>query len=139
MLQLPPGAMSPHGSAMPTDDIDNDQMSTSSNDIEVLLSETLFQPPVYTIQSQHMKTRVLHFQQEWFQKFKWLHYAPSLKGVLCFICCKAEKLHMVDLANKRDPAFIFNGFRNWKKALESFRLTTFLLFRCKGGSHLNQR
>jgi hypothetical protein len=89
-----------------------------------LLSDGPFQPQVNTIRPQHlgrMKTRVLHFQRGWFQKYKWLHYVPSLQGVPCFTCAKADRLHLVDLANKRDPAFITNGFRNWKKALERFR------------------
>lgn len=102
----------------------NDQEPTSSHEIDLLLSNAPFQPPVDTIEPQrlgHNKTRVLHFQQRWFQKYKWLHYVPSLQGVLCFTCAKAEKLKLVDLANKRDPAFIVNGFRNWKKSLECFR------------------
>jgi hypothetical protein len=104
-------------------DVENEQAATSS-DADLLLSDGPFQPQVNTIRPQHlgrMKTRVLHFQRGWFQKYKWLHYVPSLQGVPCFTCAKADRLHLVDLANKRDPAFITNGFRNWKKALERFR------------------
>ena len=90
------------------------------------LSDIPFQPPVSAIQPQHrgegdMKKHILYFQQSWFTRYKWLHYVPVLQGVLCFTCAKAEKLKMVDLANKRDPCFIISGFRNWKKALESFQ------------------
>lgn len=103
--------------------MENEQAATSS-DADLLLSDGPFQPQVNTIRPQHlgrMKTRVLHFQRGWFQKYKWLHYVPSLQGVPCFTCAKADRLHLVHLANKRDPAFITNGFRNWKKALERFR------------------
>ena len=126
--QPPPTETTPmHGSTNPiqeSHDTDDDQKSTSSYEIDILLSDAPFQPATKNIEPQHVghvKKRVLHFQQGWFQKFQWLHYVPSLQGVLCFTCAKADTLHMVDLANKRDPAFIINGFRNWKKALESFR------------------
>lgn len=106
---------------------DSDQVSASScesSESDMLSSDSAFQPAVNIIPSQylgHVKTRILHFQQGWFQKFKWLHYLSSLQDVLCFTCAKAEKLNMIDLATKRDPAFITNGFRNWKKALEIFQ------------------
>jgi len=116
----------------PPDDIaepghESDRVSAStceSSESDILSSDSPFQPPVNIIPPQHLghvKTRVLHFQQGWFQKYKWLHYVPSLQGVLCFTCAKAEKLNMIDLATKRDAAFISNGFRNWKKALETFQ------------------
>lgn len=98
-------------------DTDCEQASTSSfgTDVMLSLSDTPFQPSVSSaIQPQHlgqsnndMKKCILHIQESWFARNKWLHYVPWLQGVLWFVCAKAEKLKMVD---KRDPSFIVN---NW--------------------------
>ena len=68
------------------------------------------------------KPKSLHFQQGWFERYKWLHYVPLLERVVCFTCAKAEALHLIELvATKRETAFVSAGFSNWKKALIYFR------------------
>lgn len=70
--------------------------------------------------TQTLSTKTLLFQEKWFREYSWLHYCPSLKGVLCFYCAKYFANSKSKLASKMDPAFISNGFRNWKKAVEKF-------------------
>lgn len=69
---------------------------------------------------QILPSRTLHFQRHWFNKHEWLHYDPLISGVVCYYCSKAERLHLLELARNREEAFISNGFRNWKDALQSF-------------------
>lgn len=65
-----------------------------------------------------LRNRILHFQEEWFRDFSWLHYGRHLKGVLCFYCTKAFRDKRSPLVKNADSAFISSGFRNWKKALK---------------------
>lgn len=91
----------------------------------MLLLEKPFQPPPDVIPPQlrvtNNKPKSLHFQQGWFERYKWLHYVPLLERVVCFTCAKAEALHLTELATKRETAFVSAGFSNWKKALIYFR------------------
>ncbi|KAJ8049944.1 Zinc finger MYM-type protein 1 [Holothuria leucospilota] len=61
------------------------------------------------------KSQNVNFQYKWFQMWPWLHYSESLKGVLCFTCSSAYQQGLLDLANKKEDAFISTGFNNWKK------------------------
>lgn len=67
------------------------------------------------------KMKTLRFQTNWFVQFKWLHYVPSLKGVVCHICAKLSATDQLNLAKSASPAFITGGFRNWSVALKKFR------------------
>ena len=79
------------------------------------------QPDISVIPVQRLSLRSLHFQKNWCQEYQWLYYSSGLKKVLCFYCSKASTLGLIDLARCKDPAFILNGFDNWKKAHEKFR------------------
>jgi hypothetical protein len=68
-----------------------------------------------------LKTKTLRFQTNWFVQFKWLHYVPSLKGVVCHICAKLSATGQLNLAKSASPAFITDGFRNWSVAIKKFR------------------
>ena len=49
-------------------------------------------------------------------------YSEDVQGVLYYTCLIAKKNGTFSNFSKRsDPAFIENGFRNWKKAKEKFR------------------
>ena len=78
------------------------------------------QPNTRFIETQSLKNKTLKFQDSWFRQYKWLHYSPSLKGVLCFYCSKYFGEQKSALASKADGAFINTGFSNWKKALQRF-------------------
>ncbi|XP_035252911.1 uncharacterized protein LOC118216024 [Anguilla anguilla] len=78
------------------------------------------QPNVNVIPSQTLLNRTLYFQEKWFKDYTWLHYSPSLKGVLCFYCAKYFATQKSKLVSKADSAFVKTGFQNWKKALEKF-------------------
>ena len=67
--------------------------------------------------NQKLSRRTLRFQRHWFDKHEWLHYDPTISGVICYYCSKAERLDLQGLARNREDTFILNGFRNWKDAL----------------------
>lgn len=70
---------------------------------------------------QHLKGRVLSFQQNWYKKFPWLHVS-GIDGISCFYCTKYIQLCPdKTLVTKADMAFCGKGFKNWKKAIERFR------------------
>ena len=79
-----------------------------------------YQPDTAVIKPQIMAKRTLHFQSSWFTKFPWLHYVPSLEGVLCHICSQAHTDNQLNLAKCSEPVFTTEGFNNWKKALQRF-------------------
>lgn len=78
------------------------------------------QPAVSNIPIQRHSSRTFYFQNKWFQEHPWLHYSPDLKKVICFYCSKANVLGLDGLARCKEPAFILNGFNNWKKGPEKF-------------------
>lgn len=85
-----------------------------------VIVKTPFQPNVSEIIKMKCKSRTLTFQQSWFSKFQWLHYDPTLSGVLCHICSSAHQTGKLDLAKNTASAFISEGFRHWGRALEKF-------------------
>ncbi|XP_063969470.1 uncharacterized protein LOC129278693 [Lytechinus pictus] len=66
------------------------------------------------------KSQKIYFQKKWLTRYPWLHYQPEIQGVTCFECKRAEVMGILTLSKKRDPAFISDGFNNWKKATERF-------------------
>ncbi len=79
-------------------------------------------PKLSVIPAQRLATRTLYFQSKWYEDYEWIHYDPDLKKILCFHCSKASAMGIIDLAHNKDPAFISEGFNNWKKAIEKFKL-----------------
>lgn len=68
------------------------------------------------------KTKTLTFQKNWFDKFAWLHCSDDIhgiRGVICFYCNKAHSSQALTGVHV-EPQFVFEGFTNWKKALEKF-------------------
>lgn len=59
------------------------------------------------------------FQSRWFTEFNWLDYNEVEDSVTCFICKK--HLKNLEMEKNKEEAFLSNGFRNWKKALDSFK------------------
>ncbi|XDV25481.1 hypothetical protein PO909_029397 [Leuciscus waleckii] len=78
------------------------------------------QPHPKNIAVQKLSNRVLHFQENWYKQYPWLHYSPTVKGILCFYCVKTYTRKKNTLSKKADPAFSSKGFSNWKNALVSF-------------------
>ena len=58
-------------------------------------------------------------QAHWFVVYKWLAYNEFNENVTCFICKK--HLQELDQEKNKEDAFLRTRFRNWKKALTSFR------------------
>uniref|UniRef100_A0A3B3QRQ9 TTF-type domain-containing protein n=1 Tax=Paramormyrops kingsleyae TaxID=1676925 RepID=A0A3B3QRQ9_9TELE len=78
------------------------------------------QPNAKSIPVQTLSNRVLHFQERWYKEYPWLHYSPTVKGILCFHCVKIYTIQKSTMSKKADPAFCSKGFTNWKNALERF-------------------
>lgn len=60
-------------------------------------------------------------QSTWFDTFPWLHYDENTDSVICFTCYKQYVKGNLKTANKKEFAFIKEGFGIWKKAIEKFR------------------
>ena len=58
-------------------------------------------------------------QAQWFVEYKWSDYNEVNENVTWFICKK--HLQKLDQEKNKEVAFLRIGFRNWKKALTSFR------------------
>lgn len=67
-------------------------------------------------------SRTLSFQKHWFDTYHWLHYDPSICGVICYYCSTAQRLSLLGLSRSKEEAFISKGYRNWKDALSSFAI-----------------
>ncbi|KAI6661789.1 hypothetical protein LOD99_9856 [Oopsacas minuta] len=52
------------------------------------------------------------FQQDWFIRFPWLEYSPSLDAVFCYPC-RQFLSH-----GTKENVFTNIGFKNWKSAIE---------------------
>lgn len=78
------------------------------------------QPQSNDIVTQKLKTRTLHFQDSWFNKFAWLHYSVELQGVLCHVCASLSTKGQLNLSKCTEAAFTTAGFHNWKKAIKIF-------------------
>jgi hypothetical protein len=98
-------------------------VSENSNEIteQSELPAEPFHPDVTCIPVQSVGSRTLKFQAEWYKTFSWLHYSCAVKGVLCYYCAKADRLHLLDVNKRRENVFLKTGFRNWKKGPQKFR------------------
>ena len=61
------------------------------------------------------------FQPTWFVKWPFLHYDEVADHVFCHTCMKAFKEKKMKSTKKADPAFVINGYCNWKDATVGFR------------------
>ena len=53
------------------------------------------------------------FQTTWYEQFPWLEYSPKLDAAFCFCC----RLYAAKMPGCAEPAFVFSGMKNWRKAL----------------------
>jgi len=61
------------------------------------------------------------FRGQWLQQWPWLVYRPTTEDVVCSQCSEAEQQKLFTFSIRKDPSFICVGFKNWKKATNSFR------------------
>jgi len=78
-------------------------------------------PPTNEIVTQILSNKTLKFQARWFEQYPWLHYDAALRGVLCICCARAWMQKLIHLSKCAEGCFMYEGFRNWKKALEKFK------------------
>lgn len=84
------------------------------------LPEKPFHPKQAKLSHLNLRQKLLHFQESWFTRFKWLHYETELQGVLCHVCASMSLKGQLHLAKNTEAAFTVAGFRTWKKAIERF-------------------
>ena len=64
-----------------------------------------------------------NFQHKWFLEFPWLHYSENEDRVFCFYCIKCIQNGLKGDKNfSKSVNFTHQGFNNWNKALERFRI-----------------
>jgi len=62
------------------------------------------------------------FLSSWIKKFPWLIYNTEKKVALCNVCKTMNEKNILTFSSKIENAFIESGFKNWKKAIERFRI-----------------
>jgi len=78
-------------------------------------------PNSFTIQK--LKDRRLKFLTSWYKEFKWLHVIQGSDGMNCISCYRyVSACPDKNLATKMDSLFSGKGFKNWKKAIETFKI-----------------
>ena len=105
----------------PTTEVEEVEVRTNKDEDTILREPN--QPDYRSIPPQKhtvKKEKEIRFQLSWYEKFKWIHYDETVEGVLCFICVSASQQGLTSITKSYDDAFMKNGFRNWKKAVESF-------------------
>ncbi len=101
------------------DDIASTSTGSTVFSLDLSACTKPYQPPPQCIEKQILSNKSLTFQEKWYQEYPWLHYSPSVKGVLCFYCSKGVS-NQSSLGHRSDAAFVSTGFRNWKKAIKKF-------------------
>ena len=78
-------------------------------------------PKNYDYPKRKFGNRERAFLPEWFKSFPWLHYVNEKDVVLCSICRPHNLSGYLKLLNKKDGAFLTDGFSNWKKTVKKFQ------------------
>ena len=66
------------------------------------------------------KNEYRYLNVQWYKDFKWLHVCKTLNKVFCYYCLMAYKKELIPSSRHYEAAFVTEGFRNWKKAIERF-------------------
>ena len=75
------------------------------------------------------------FQQQWFDRWPWLHYDEDQDLAFCFSCIVAYQNNQLQSAHCLEKTFISTGFSNWKDAIA--KLTKHEGSRCHKDAILN--
>ena len=62
------------------------------------------------------------FLQGWMTSFPWISYDKTNDAVLCSTCREIFHTMGLPFSTKKETIFIETGFKNWKKAIEKFKL-----------------
>lgn len=96
----------------------SEEQSSAGDSLDIQSKPNQSYPKCIPVQK--LPNKVLHFQENWYRQYPWLHYSPTVKGILCFHCVKTYTISKSMLSKKADPAFSSKGFTNWKNALLRF-------------------
>lgn len=60
------------------------------------------------------------FQQQWFDRWPWIHYNADRDLAFCYSCITAYQNNLLQSAHCLESTFISTGFSNWKDAVAKF-------------------
>ena len=78
---------------------------------------TPYQPSANLLEKQSSRK----IQPSWFQKYPWLSVCSSHVKLYCCTCRTAKSRGLLTFSKHYSPAFVDDGFKNLKKALQKFR------------------
>ena len=68
-----------------------------------------------------IKSYSRHIQPSWYKSFPWISVCTSSLKIYCSLCCTAKIRGLLTFTKQFKTAFVDDGFKNLKKALERFR------------------
>lgn len=68
-----------------------------------------------------MKSYSRHIQSSWYKSFPWISVCSSSLKIFCSTCCAAKVRGLLTFPKHYKSAFVEDGFKNLKKALERLR------------------
>ena len=60
------------------------------------------------------------FQQQWFDRWPWLHYCEEKDLAFCFSCISVYQNNQLQAVHCLEKSFISTGFSNWKDTVAKF-------------------
>ena len=101
-------------------DVNTDVNSVNSENADVSSPEKPYHPTKdFTFPKTKFAGQNRSCQHTWFGTYPWLHYNIEKDSVFCFYCMKS--FSKLTAEGNKEPAFTSIGFKNWKKALDSFK------------------
>ena len=79
-------------------------------------------PSTLKLMKQKDGSRFRSLNPSWYKEFSWLHVCTMRKKVFCYYCLKAYSSGLITVTDTKKMAFFSEGFGNWKKATERFRV-----------------
>lgn len=67
-----------------------------------------------------VKSYSRHIQTAWYKSFPWISVCSTSLRIFCSICCAAKMRGLLTFPKHYKSAFVEDGFKNLKKALERF-------------------
>ena len=76
--------------------------------------------PVNSVVLASLANKDRNFVVDWFKQFPWLTLCLTKKKVFCVYCRYISQHQLLTFSKNFSPAFISDGFNNWKKAIKKF-------------------
>ena len=83
--------------------------------------------PVNSVVLANLANKDRNFVVDWFKQFPWLTLCLTKKKVFCVYCRYISQHQLLTFSKNFSPAFISDGFNNWKKSLTTMNPVTLTL------------